>query len=100
MPPGHKLLLLALDAWHDEDGNASRERTHFFVGNDYCAAVARAAPERFEWAASVHPYRHDAELELERVKRLGARGEVDSIRARYRSRRAALRRLPCGAGAA
>lgn len=73
MPGGHKLLLLALDAWHDEHGRLSPERTHVFVGNDYCAAVAFAAPERFEWAASVHPYRTDAQFELERVKRLGAR---------------------------
>ncbi len=73
MPKGHKLLLLALDAWHDEQGNASAARTHVYVGNDYCAAVARAAPERFEWAGSVHPHRPDAAAELERIKRLGAR---------------------------
>lgn len=73
LPAGHKLLLLALDAWHDPNGKASREHSHVFVGNDYCAAVAQALPERFEWAASVHPYRQDALIELERVKRLGAR---------------------------
>lgn len=73
MPAGHKLLLLALDAWHDRDGKASPEHSHVFVGNDYCAAVAQALPERFEWAASVHPHRQDALIELERVKRLGAR---------------------------
>lgn len=72
MPAGHKLLLLALDAWHGPEGKASREHSHAFVGNDYCAAVARALPERFEWAASVHPYRQDALRELERVRRLGA----------------------------
>lgn len=73
MPVGHKMLLLALDAWHDEKGKASAEHTHVFVGNNYCAAVARAAPDRFEWAASVHPYRSDAEAELDRIKQLGAR---------------------------
>ncbi len=73
MPPGHKLLLLALDAWHDEKGRSSPAHTHVFVSNDYCAAVAQAAPDRFEWAASVHPYRPDAQAELERIKRLGAR---------------------------
>jgi len=73
MPAGHKLLLLALDAWHDQNGKASRAHSHVLVGNDYCAAVARALPERFEWAASVHPYRQDALTELERVNRLGAR---------------------------
>lgn len=73
LPIGSKLLLLALDGWHDAQGKASRERTHLFIGNDYCAAVVAAAPERFEWAASVHPYRTDVAAELERVKRLGAR---------------------------
>ena len=73
MPDGHKLLLLALDAWHDRNGKAAREHSHIFVGNDYCAAVAQALPERFEWVASVHPQRRDALIELERVKRLGAR---------------------------
>jgi predicted TIM-barrel fold metal-dependent hydrolase len=73
MPAGHTLLLLALDRWHDEAGRALPERTHAWVGNDYCAAVARSAPERFAWAASVHPYRTDALAELERVRRLGAR---------------------------
>ena len=73
MPTGHKLLLLALDAWHDEKGQPQPQHSHVFIANDYCAAVARAAPQRFAWAASVHPYRTDALAELERVKQLGAR---------------------------
>lgn len=73
MPAGNKLLLLALDAWHDEHGVAVPARTHLYIGNDYCAAAAGSAPERFEWAASVHPYRIDALSELARVKLLGAR---------------------------
>jgi predicted TIM-barrel fold metal-dependent hydrolase len=72
-PAGAKLLLLALDAYHDDSGALRREHTHFFVANDYCARVARANPARFEWAASVHPYRTDAIAELERVRGLGAR---------------------------
>ena len=73
LPAGHKLLLLALDAWYDENGRAMPDRTYLFIGNDYCLAAARSAPERFEWAASVHPYRSDALAELRRVKLLGAR---------------------------
>ncbi len=72
-PTGSRLLLLALDAYHDASGQLRRERTHFIVGNDYCARVARDHPGRFEWAASVHPYRGDALAELERVRGLGAR---------------------------
>ena len=73
LPKGAKLMLLALDAWHDANGITAHDRTHLYVGNDYCAAAAAARPERFEWAASVHPYRPDAVAEVERVKRLGAR---------------------------
>ena len=73
MPAGHKLVLLALDRWHGEDGLASNERTHAWVGNRFCAAVARASPARFEWIASVHPYRKDAVQELEQAKQWGAR---------------------------
>lgn len=72
-PTGNKLLLLALDAWHDEAGIARPEHTHLHIGNDYCARAATSVPDRFEWAASVHPYRRDALAELERVKPLGAR---------------------------
>ena len=73
MPPGYKLLLLALDRWHDDAGLARADRTHAWVGNHYCAAVAKSAPARFEWAASVHPYRNDALAELARLHALGAR---------------------------
>jgi predicted TIM-barrel fold metal-dependent hydrolase len=72
-PAGFKMLLLALDAYHDQSGAMQREQTHFFIGNNYCSRVAKALPERFEWAASVHPYRADAIAELERVHGLGAR---------------------------
>lgn len=72
-PAGARLLLLALDAYHDDSGALRREQTHFFVSNDYCARMAQGNPNRFEWAASVHPYRTDALDELERVQRLGAR---------------------------
>jgi mannonate dehydratase len=72
-PAGFKMLLLALDAYHDHSGTMQREHTHLYIANDYCGRVARAVPERFEWAASVHPYRTDAIAELERVRGLGAR---------------------------
>jgi mannonate dehydratase len=73
MPPGYKTLLLALDDYHDEDGRVRPELTHFSVANDFCANVVKRAPERFEWAASIHPYRADAVSELKRAKTLGAR---------------------------
>lgn len=73
MPPGYKALLLALDAYHDATGRPVPALTHFSVANDACAAAARRSAGRFEWVASIHPYRPDALDELARVKSLGAR---------------------------
>lgn len=64
-PPGAKALLVALDGWRDASGRLDRRRTVFTVPDAYVEAVARAHPERFEWAASIHPYREDA---LERLR--------------------------------
>ncbi|HEX9179666.1 MAG TPA: hypothetical protein VF859_04670 [Burkholderiales bacterium] len=73
MPAGFKVLLLALDARHDEAGRSLPRQSHVWIGNDYCARVAASRPERVEWAASIHPYRADAAQELARVRALGAR---------------------------
>ena len=72
-PAGFRMLLLAFDAYHDAQGVRQDGATQLYVANDYCARAAAAIPARFEWAASVHPYRPDAVAELERVHRLGAR---------------------------
>jgi mannonate dehydratase len=101
MPAGHKMLLLALDAWHDEGGRRHSEHTHFWVGNDYCAQFVQRWPQRFEWVASVHPYRADAVAEIERAHRLGARAlkwipsaqGIDPASARCDAAYAAMARL-------
>lgn len=72
-PAGYKALLLALDAYHDDAGQPRPELSHVVVGNDACARAAASAPRRFEWAASIHPYRADAVAELARVRQAGAR---------------------------
>ena len=71
-PAGAKLLLLAMDYFHDALGNRIPERTVFYVPNDYAAEVAAQHPERFEWAASVHPYRPDCLEALAWAKHHGA----------------------------
>ncbi|HET9701987.1 MAG TPA: hypothetical protein VFP70_13780 [Burkholderiales bacterium] len=73
MPAGFKVLLLALDARHDEAGRALPRESHVWIANDYCARLAASRPNRFEWAASIHPWRADAVEELARVRALGAR---------------------------
>ena len=72
-PAGFRMLLLAFDAFHDAEGARLDGATQLYVSNDYCARAAATLPGRFEWAASVHPYRPDAVAELERVHGLGAR---------------------------
>jgi uncharacterized protein len=60
MQPGFKLLLLPFDCNVGEDGAVSWQRTTFHVPDRYAAQVAYRDVRQFEWAASIHPYRHDA----------------------------------------
>ena len=71
--PGAKLLLLAFERAHDAGGAADLEHSAFHVPDAYARDTARASPERFEWAASIHPYRADALEALAAAKRDGAR---------------------------
>jgi mannonate dehydratase len=73
MPDGAKLLLVAFDWLCDEAGRPRPEDSAFYVSDEYAATVAGQRPTRFEWAASVHPYRPDAVERLERAKAKGAR---------------------------
>ena len=59
LKPGVKLLLFAFDRSFDERGGIEWERTGFYVPDAYVRYTARAHPEYFEWAASIHPYRLD-----------------------------------------
>ncbi|MBL8470736.1 MAG: amidohydrolase family protein [Rhodocyclaceae bacterium] len=72
-PPGARAVLLAFDAFHDADGRARREQSTFIVPNDYAHRLAAARPQRFAWAASIHPYRADC---VEAVASAAARGAV------------------------
>ena len=71
--PGTKLLLLAFERSYSEDAKPDLERTAFWVPDAYARDIAKAHPDQFEWAASIHPYRPDCVEALERAKREGAR---------------------------
>ncbi len=73
LPAGVKVMLLAFDFTHDPDGSRRDDLTTFSVPNDYAAKVAKSRPNRFEWIASVHPYRKDAIAALDWCKSNGAR---------------------------
>ena len=64
-PHGSRLLLLAMDYFHDEAGERVPAKTVFHVPDDYAAAVAAQYPAHFEWIASIHPYRVDCVDALE-----------------------------------
>lgn len=73
MAPGVKLMLLAFDRAYTEAGEQSDERTAFHTPNAYAAQIAAAHVSRFEWAASIHPYRRDCIEALEWAAAKGAR---------------------------
>ncbi len=60
MPEGFKVLLFAFERFHDARGDAHPEHSAFYVPNAWAARLAHDFPARFEWAASLHPYRRDA----------------------------------------
>ena len=73
LPAGAKVMLLAFDHTYDPDGTRRDDLTTFAVPDAYAARIARGRPDRFEWIASIHPYRRDALDALERARSDGAR---------------------------
>jgi mannonate dehydratase len=71
--PGVKMLLFAFERAYDGQGRPNLDETAFYVPDAYARDVARAHPQYFEWAASIHPYRADAIEALERARAAGAR---------------------------
>ena len=57
---GGRLLLLAFDYRHDEDGNPDLEHSEFYTPNEYVYDLALRVPSKFAPAISVHPHRKDA----------------------------------------
>jgi len=73
MRPGFKMLLFAFDWFHDSKGQPVRERSTFHTPDTYAAALVKAHPDKFSWAASIHPYRQDALDALENAVQSGAK---------------------------
>jgi uncharacterized protein len=63
--------VLAFDAVYDTDGRMDEENTHLYVTNDYVMELAKRNKQML-FACSVHPYRKDALVELERCIAGGA----------------------------
>ncbi len=72
-PQGAKAMLLAFDYSYDEKGHKIPAQTPYYISNDYAASVVKQIPHRFEWIASIHPYRKDAVDALEKAVAKGAK---------------------------
>lgn len=68
-----KLMLLAFDYTYSQRGERLPRLSALHTANEYAAAVAQKYSQDFEWIASIHPYRRDAQEALRWVKRHGAR---------------------------
>ena len=73
MPAGFHALLFAFDWARDEAGEPVRERSTFFVPDDYAVGLAQRYPTHFEWAASIHPHDPAALDRLTDAAKRGAR---------------------------
>jgi uncharacterized protein len=65
------VVLLAMDEVYNISGKPILEKTICLVDNDYVASIAENH-KKILFGASIHPYRNDAILELERQVRHGA----------------------------
>ena len=73
LPVGMKLMLFAFDWYRDSQGRPLKEHSIFHISNQYAAEVAERFPDRYEWVASIHPYRPDALDALEHAYAHGAK---------------------------
>jgi mannonate dehydratase len=73
LPAGVKMMLLAFDFFYDENGERRLETSAFYTPDKYTASIAARYPDRFEWIASIHPYRRDAVAVLREAAANGAR---------------------------
>lgn len=72
-PVGARAMLLAFDYFYDREGRRDPGRSSFYVPDDYCRKLSQLYPDRFVWAASIHPYRRDCVEALDRAVAGGAR---------------------------
>jgi uncharacterized protein len=71
-PTGARWWLFAFEQAHDEQGRPQPELSTFYVPDAYAAQIAAAHADRFDWVASIHPYRVDASQRLDAALKAGA----------------------------
>ena len=68
-----KFRLLAFDKNYNIDGTVNLAKTNMYVPNQYVVDLAKQYPDIFAPVISLHPYRSDALIELEKWAVAGAR---------------------------
>ncbi len=72
--PGHgKYYLLSFDKHYNTKGEVILDKTEFYTPNEYTASIQQQYPQFFKYAISIHPYRKDALVTLEKWAKRGAR---------------------------
>lgn len=71
-PAGARWWLFAFDQACDNNGHPVPDWTTFHVPNAYTQQIAQALPQRFDWVASIHPYRPDVLARLDAALAAGA----------------------------
>lgn len=71
-PASARWWLFAFEQAHDDQGRPSPEHSTFHVPDAYAAQIAAQHADRFDWVASIHPYRADALQRLEAALGTGA----------------------------
>lgn len=68
-----KYRILGFDKYYNPDGSVNLDKTTFYVPNAYIFELVQRYPDLFLPVVSVHPYRPDALVELEKWARKGAK---------------------------
>ena len=68
---GMQFFILAFDKHYDKSGNEDLTHTSFYVPNEYIVSLANKYPQFFIPVVSIHPYRKDALLELDKWHKQG-----------------------------
>jgi predicted TIM-barrel fold metal-dependent hydrolase len=68
-----KFHILAFDKHYRKDGTVNTMRTEIYTPNDYVMAIFKQYPNVFVPTISVHPYRKDALITLEKYHKQGAK---------------------------
>lgn len=72
-PTGARSMVMAFDYNYDADGQRNKDKSPFYTPNTYAQAIAGQNSDRFDWIASIHPYREDSVSALQMAIQHGAR---------------------------